>query len=132
MEKRYWYITPTDYERAAENGISKNTLWQRVRVLGWDVEKATKTPLKKVITIPQELLKEAEIKGVSRGTISARICKGWSIEKACKTETKSKGRPRVYPEWAYETAEKNGIKWKTVIYRIHKGWDLLRACTEVK
>ena len=94
MEKRYWYITPTDYEKAAENGISKSTLWQRVRVLGWDVEKAVNSPLKKVINIPQELLEEAKRKGITRHLISGRISQGWSIEKACTTETMSVGRPR--------------------------------------
>ena len=52
MEKKYWYITPDDFERAAKNGINKDTLRQRVRTLGWDIERAIKSPLKKVRNIP--------------------------------------------------------------------------------
>ena len=48
MEKKYWYITPDDFERGIKNGISKDTLRQRVRTLGWDVEKAIKTPFWKL------------------------------------------------------------------------------------
>ena len=47
MEKKYWYITPDDFERAAKNGINQDALRQRVRTLGWDIERAIKTPLKK-------------------------------------------------------------------------------------
>ena len=94
MEKKYWYITPDDFERAAKNGINKDTLRQRVRTLGWDIERAIKSPLKKVRNIPQELLEEAKRKGITRHLISGRISQGWSVEKACTTETMSVGRPR--------------------------------------
>ena len=94
MEKKYWYITPDDFERAAKNGINGDALRQRVRTLGWDIERAIKTPLKKVRDIPQELLEEAKRRGITRHLISGRITQGWSIEKACTTETMSVGRPR--------------------------------------
>ena len=37
--KRYFYITPEDFEKAKENGIHKDTVITRVRKLGWDVDK---------------------------------------------------------------------------------------------
>lgn len=33
-----YYITPEEYEMAAENGISRSTLNRRVRDLGWEKE----------------------------------------------------------------------------------------------
>ena len=98
MERKYWYITPDDFERAAKNGINKDTLRQRVRTLGWDIERAIKSPLKKVRNIPQELLEEAKRKGITRHLISGRISQGWSVEKACTTETMRVGRPRSKDE----------------------------------
>ena len=43
MEKKYWYITPDDFERAAKNGINRNTFYSRIK-LGWSAEKAATTP----------------------------------------------------------------------------------------
>jgi len=39
-----FYIQPNEYEIAEHNGISKGTLEQRIRDLGWHKEKATSTP----------------------------------------------------------------------------------------
>lgn len=40
-----YYITPEEYEMAAENGISRSTLNRRVRDLGWEKEIAIITPV---------------------------------------------------------------------------------------
>ena len=39
-------------------------------------------------------MEEAKRKGITRHLISGRISQGWSVEKACTTETMSVGRPR--------------------------------------
>lgn len=39
-----YYISPTDYEIAEQNQISKTTLEYRIRNLAWDKSKAVNTP----------------------------------------------------------------------------------------
>ncbi len=129
MEKRYWYITPEDYEVAAKNGIKKDTVIQRVRKLGWDIDSAITKKIKR-LNIPQEIVDKAKEMGIDRGTLLRRIRDGWTMEEACSTEVKKVGRPRKRPDWIYEAAKENGIRLATVNHRINWGWDLERACTE--
>lgn len=39
------FISDKDFKKAAQNGISKNVLRQRVRHLDWDMERATTEPV---------------------------------------------------------------------------------------
>ncbi len=129
MEKRYWYITPKDYETAEKNGIKKDTVIQRVRKLGWDIDSAITKKIKRT-NIPQEIIDKAKEMGIDRKTLVRRIRDGWNLEEACSIETKKIGKPRKHPDWVYEMAEENGIRLATVNHRIKWGWDMLRACTE--
>ncbi len=126
--KRYWYITPEDYEIAKKNGIKRGTVNDRVRKWGWDVDRAI-TEVPKRHHIPAELLEEAEKIGLEYNTIACRLYQGWDMKEAC-TKPKKQGRQRVHPDWVYELAKKNGISYPTVYCRVRTGWDLLRACTE--
>ena len=129
MEKRYWYITPEDYEKAEKNGIKRDTVNQRVRRFGWDIESAITKKTNRV-HLPKENTEKAKENKIDRQTLLKRIREGWSIEDACTIAIKKTGRPRAYPDWVYETAKKNGIKYTTVNQRIKSGWDLMKACTE--
>ena len=42
-----FYITPEEYKIAAQNGINRKTLEDRIRKLGWNKERAINTPTKK-------------------------------------------------------------------------------------
>ena len=127
--KRYFYITPEDFEKAKENGIPKDTVLTRVRMLGWDVDKAITKPPRKIRKFTKEEIKIMEENGIDRNTVSCRLNYGWTLEEAI-SRPKKPGRQYIYPEWVYEEANKNGIAYGTVNSRIKDGWDMKRACTE--
>ena len=106
--KRYFYITPEDFEKAKENGIHKDTVLTRVRMLGWDVDKAITKPPRKIRKFTKEEIKIMEENGIDRNTAVCRLNYGWTVEEA----------------------NKNGIAYSTVNSRIKDGWDMKRACTE--
>ena len=127
--KRYFYITPEDFEKAKENGIHKETVITRVRKLGWDVDKAITKPARKIRKFTKEEIKIMEENGIDRNTAVCRLKYGWTLEEAI-SRPKKQGRQYIYPEWVYEEANKNGIAYGTVNSRIKDGWDMKRACTE--
>ena len=127
--KRYFYITPEDFEKAKENGIPKDTVLTRVRMLGWDVDNAITKPPRKIRKFTKEEMKIMEENGINRNTVSCRLNYGWTLEEAI-SRPKKPGRQYIYPEWVYEEANKNGISYSAVNNRIKDGWDMKRACTE--
>ena len=127
--KRYFYITPEDFEKAKENGIPKDTVLTRVRMLGWDVDKAITKPPRKIRKFTKEEIKIMEENGIGRNTAVCRFKYGWTLEEAI-SRPKKPGRQYIYPEWVYEEANKNGIAYAAVNSRIKDGWDMKRACTE--
>ena len=127
--KRYFYITPEDFEKAKENGIPKDTVLTRVRMLGWDVDKAITKPPRKIRKFTKEEIKIMEENGIGRNTAVCRLKYGWTLEEAI-SRPKKPGRQYIYPEWVYEEANKNGISYSAVNNRIKDGWDMKRACTE--
>ena len=127
--KRYFYITPEDFEKAKENGIPKDTVLTRVRMLGWDVDRAITKPPRKIRKFTKEEIKIMEENGIDRNTAVCRLKYGWTLEEAI-SRPKKPGRQYIYPEWVYEEANKNGIAYSTVNSRIKDGWDMKRACTE--
>ena len=70
--KRYFYITPEDFKIAEENGISKDTLLSRVRILGWDVDKAITTPVRTKRKFTEEEIKTMEENGIDRDVAAGR------------------------------------------------------------
>lgn len=129
MGENYYYITPEHYKIAEKNGIRKNTLEERVRKGGWNVNKACTTPTRKKVSVPKDLMVIAEKRGISKLTIADRLRQGWTMEDAC-TRIKKSGYPRQYPDWVYDKAKKNNICTTTVNNRVKRGWDLEKACTE--
>ena len=126
--KRYVYITPEDYELAEKNGISNKLLYHRVRMLGWDIDRAVKTK-KKGEEYSAEAYRKAYKIGVCRNTVLERIRSGWNVEKAFSTPLKNSGK-KIFPDWVYEKAKENGISYSAVYSRVKYGWSLERACTE--
>ena len=45
--KNGFYITPDDFETAAQNGIPRNTVISRVNTHGWDIDRAITQPSRK-------------------------------------------------------------------------------------
>lgn len=130
-----FYITPDEYDRAAEIGISRQALTLRVRAFGWDKERAITTPVnKKRETSPWR--QTAIDNGISPDTFYARIRLGWDEERAAKTplldaQKMAAEARRKYPKELHELREKNGISRATFACRItYSGWDPYRAATE--
>jgi hypothetical protein len=136
-----YYITPEEYEIAAQNGISRKLLNQRIRQSGWDKERAITTPPKKQTNL-KRWMEIAEKNGIPYYTARNRVvlC-GWSWERAVTepiwtTERlrermkKQNLNKRKYPKKYLELAKRNGIKIKTFHTRVrYYGWDLERAAT---
>ena len=80
--KRYFYITPEDFEKAKENGIHKETVITRVRKLGWDVDKAITKPARKKRKFTKEEIEIMEENGIDRNTAVCRLNYGWTVEEA--------------------------------------------------
>ena len=127
--KRYFYITPEDFEKAKENGIHKDTVITRVRKLGWDVDKAITKPARKKRKFTKEEIEIMEENGIDRNTAVCRLNCGWTVEEAI-SKPKKQGRQYIYPEWVYEEADKNGISYSALGNRIRRGMSLEEACTK--
>lgn len=138
MKPYDFYITPEEYKRAAENGICKHTLENRIRVYGWDKEKALKEPVKKYGIYPKEIIDIAKSNGISSNTFRKRVTSyGWSIYKAATVPVRSNEefkkvgeQNRIYPKEIIKKAESNGIKYNTFIFRVKASkWNVKDACT---
>ena len=76
-----FYITDEEYEIAERNGIIKDTLNYRIRIMGWDKEKALNTPTRKY-TKRSKQIEIAESNGIGRTTFYDRLADGWKVEDA--------------------------------------------------
>lgn len=133
-----WYITPEEYEQAEANGISKQTLEERIRVYAWDKKRALSTPIKELKEIGKGNVKKAESIGVSYSNLRVRLSNGWSMERAT-TEPLTNMRElcakvgqenKKYPTWVYENLLKNNISLSTFYKRVNKcKWTLEKAST---
>ncbi|MBY9078282.1 hypothetical protein KIH86_17770 [Paenibacillus sp. HN-1] len=132
------YITPGDYDRAAANGICAATLEQRVRIYGWDTERACTQPVRQQAD-RSEWRAVADRNGITATAFYRRLSVGWSPERAATErmvpveESLRRGREvrRKYPlEWI-ETAARNGIPAVLFRERVREqGWSYERAATE--
>lgn len=133
---RYYYITPEDYSKAAQNGISATTLEARVRNLGWNVERAIKTP-PQARTDFKDWPKIAQQNGICRWTFRNRISLGWDPERAATQPVVSRSKNmsvlgkknRIFPKSLLELAQSNGISSHTFGDRVRRGWDPTKAAT---
>lgn len=137
-----YYITPEEYERAARNGVDPANLERRIRLDGWDKERAINTPLRK-LKDRKYWANIAKKNGIKYNTFMNRVHKlGWTEEKAATykvegTEERRKKaaemteKNRIFPKKYVMLAEKNGIPYKTFRARIVESkWDMERAATE--
>jgi len=132
-----FYIPPTAYETAKQNGISTRLLTDRVRILGWSIERATKDPPRK-----QKDWKKwtgiAKANNIPYGTFYRRINEsGMGPEQAATmpiVDTKTKINniaiaKRKYPKEFEDMALANGIGKKTFVSRMFRKWNPLEAAT---
>lgn len=130
-----FYITPEEYKRAAENGISAFLLETRIRTLGWSKENAINTiphekkPLKDWIEIAKE-------HGICYSTLRYRANRlGWDLERAATQPLQDRSiqarnayeKSRKYPKEYKDLALKNGISERTFHRRVKSGWTLEAA-----
>ena len=125
-----FYITPDQYTQAEQNGISRNTLDQRIRDLAWDKFKAITTPPRQQRPIA-EWRKIAITNGISYPALQKRMhTLGWDPERAAteplidrhKHMARVAKSRRVYPVEQIETAKANGISYDTFRQRLYSGW----------
>lgn len=136
-----YYITPEEYAIAEKNGISRERVNNRVRSLGWDVEKAITTPVKNY-SVWREWKGIAEKNGVRHKVFYSRIKKlGWIPLKAATTPVRKcdagamrharKFRKGFFSEQELAIMRENGIKWDTAYKRVvRRLWDRERAISE--
>ena len=136
MVKRYKYITPEDYKVAKENGINRNALLQRVRIMKWDIDRAITEPIRVNKRFTDEEIENINKNGLNRRTVTARInYYGWSREEATTTPTLPKKGPKrsrrfKYTDEIVEKAKENGICYSTFTNRVNKlHWTIKKAAT---
>jgi hypothetical protein len=131
----YFYITPEEYEQAEKNGVDAFNLERRVRLLGWNKEKAINTP-KEPHTDRSYWSEVAKRNGIKYQTFMSRIRRGWDEEKAATTPLQFKRFDGIYepnriiPKEILRLAEKNGIKYHTLRMGIKRGMDPYEAATK--
>lgn len=133
-EKRYFYITPEDYETAKQNGIPESTVYRRVNQQGWDIDRAITQPLAKHSEKTGAWPRWKDKAVVCRGTFSSRINDGWTEEKAALTppipHSERNHKRGVITKEHLKIAEKYGISKKVISCRIFScGWDIEKAIT---
>lgn len=123
-----FYITPEEYDIAASNGISKQTLEERIRRLAWDKSEAMTKPVKNQNSI-KEWISLANKNGISLRTFEERIyTKKWSYEVAATTPILDRkaivenmvNKRRRFPKHILKLAEKNNVPYDTFRARVNK------------
>jgi hypothetical protein len=126
-----FYITPEEYEKAAQKGIRPALLEVRIRSLAWDKERALNEPPQKKKILPPHLIKLAEQNGICYRTFLWRVntlC--WEPERAATQPLQDRvaqakrayEKSRKYPKELHQLALKNGIKERTFHRRMKSGW----------
>lgn len=83
------YITPEQYDQAARNGIDKARLEYRVRIGGWSVERAIRTP-KRPYKVHNTWVAVARKNGLPDYVFYSRLGYGWDAETAAATPVLSR------------------------------------------
>lgn len=132
-----YYITPEEYLKASEIGISARVLEERIRRYGWNKKRAITTPLrakrKKSIYVDIALRN-----GIKRSTFDMRIKAGWLPGDASTIPAMTSkqildfmhSKKVVYSKEIKELCKKNGICKSTFTNRVNKlKWPLMKAAT---
>ncbi|MEK5205368.1 hypothetical protein NST55_29455 [Bacillus sp. FSL R10-2789] len=117
--------TLKDYAKAAEIGVSKKNLDQRMEELHWSLERAITTPVGtswEGNEKNKKSLKLAEKNGISESTFYRRKRNGMTSYEAAITP---KGFEKYIP-----LAESNGISNKTFYQRVKRKMDPYEAATK--
>ena len=132
-EKRYFYITPEDYETAKQNGIHRRLVYQRVNN-GWDIDRAITEPISKRCLKNGLWDKWKDKAVVCRSTFSSRIRLGMTPEEAALTtkitHQEVDKRQRTCTDEQLAIAESNGISKAVLSQRINSyNWAIEKAIT---
>lgn len=133
-----FYITPEEYKKAAENGVSSFLLEVRIRTLLWDKSKAINTTphIKKSL---KDWIKIAEKHGICYSTLRYRAnYLDWDLERAATQPLQDKSvqaknayeKSRKYPKDYKDLALKNGISERSFHRRLKSGWTIEDAATK--
>ena len=132
-----FYIPPTAYEAAKQNGISTRLLTDRVRVLGWSIERATRDPPRKQGDWGK-WVDVAKANNISSGTFYRRVNESGMQPEQAATMLKMDKQTRIgniaiakrkYPKELEDIAAANGIGKKTFVSRMFRKWNPLEAAT---
>lgn len=133
-----YYITPAEYEQAAENGVSRDLMNHRVRGLGWGKDRAIATPPRKKST-HKEWLAIAAKNGISKRLYFKRVYRGWSKQDAATKPVMSTKeiiknldnyRTKLFEPEDIQEAARNGISYETFRKRVRDcGWTVEEAKT---
>ena len=136
-------ITDAHYQTAAENGIKKANVNNRVHNCGWQIIDAITSPLQKgrKPRFSQEARDLAKANGVSNSTMYYRVDKmGMDEMEAASTPVLSQAdavRENQKKQWIYTTEEnlelrkQNHIAYNTFYSRVkHSKWSALSASTK--
>ncbi|MFD2704191.1 hypothetical protein [Salibacterium lacus] len=136
--KRYFYITPEDYETAASNGIKTATLHTRVHLNGWDIDRAVTQPVRRKRS-HGDWPKIAEANGISKHRYYTRVYHGYAPERAAtmppltleeRVDKMTRDRRRFTDE-QIRRAREHGVSRRLLQQRVVKQhWDVERAITE--
>lgn len=120
-----FYLSPEDFARAKENGISERLLKQRFYSNGWTKERAIndKKNKRRRTKYPEELVETAKENGISESLLRYRVhTLKWSKYEASTIKPKKK-------ETFLSIARKNGINPNTYYRRVYDGWTKKKAST---
>jgi len=133
-----FYIPPTAYEIANKNGISTRLLTDRVRILGWSIERAKKDPPRKQGDW-KKWTGVAKENNIPLSAFYRRVNElGMSPDDAATIPMMGKRTlidniaiaKRKYPKEYEDMALANGIGKKTFVSRMFRKWDPLEAATK--
>jgi len=127
-----YYITPQEYATAQQNGISYSSVSNRVRNLGWTVERAITEPYRKTRSL-LEWRKIADANGIGYEAFRSRLHRGWSVEDAAtkpvfdvavQCRELSQNQRKYQGKHIDEALEKIGITYAVFSRRMRDGWNM--------
>ena len=121
------YISPEHYKIAESNGIGRKTLYTRVHLYDWDVERAITQPVRKGPSVWEAW---KDVSKVNRAAFYVRVSRGMTHEEAALTPPGRKNKGKL-TKADYERAAANGIAKGTLEGRVYVfKWDVERAVTQ--